>query len=218
MKLAANVDLVSTIGTNPWNERTKKQRRVVGSLTTSPAIKRLAGMLDMETSSMVKGLFEASKAGNAVSPHVYQKRLALNVVLMFCYGRRFEDIADPLLHRILGDAKIISRCIDLFLKLPLGRALTYRTYSFRSTNSNAQDYIPYLRSYLFRDETRSSIANEVRGRRDQWLATLLEEVRASVATDGRKNCVASGLITDNQENLTNCKCLNTNPRKEYTKC
>lgn len=111
MSPRANSDLASTIGTNPWDERTKKQRRVVGSLTTSPAIKRLGGMLDLETSCMVKGLFEAGKGGNTVSPHIYQKRLALNVVLMFCYGRRFEDIADPLLHRILRDAKIISRFV-----------------------------------------------------------------------------------------------------------
>lgn len=111
MGSGADVHLASTIGSNPWNERTRKQRRVVGSLTTAPAIKRLAGMLDLETSRMVEGLFEASKGGKAVSPHIYQKRLALNIVLMFCYGRRFEDIADPLLHRILGDAKIISRCV-----------------------------------------------------------------------------------------------------------
>lgn len=111
MSPRADSDLASTIGTNPWDERTKKQRRVVGSLTTSPAIKRLGGMLDLETSCMVKGLFEAGKGCNTVSPHIYQKRLALNVVLMFCYGRRFEDIADPLLHRILRDAKIISRFV-----------------------------------------------------------------------------------------------------------
>lgn len=111
MSPRANIHLASTIGSNPWNERTRKQRRVVGSLTTSPAIKRLEGMLDLETSCMVKGLSEAGKTGKSISPHIYQKRLALNIVLMFCYGRRFEDIADPLLHRILGDAKIISRCV-----------------------------------------------------------------------------------------------------------
>lgn len=66
-------------------------------------------MLDLETSHMVEGIFMASGAGKAISPHIYQKRLALNVVLMFCYGKRFEDITDPLLLRILGDAKIISR-------------------------------------------------------------------------------------------------------------
>lgn len=99
----------STIGTNPWNEHTRKQRRVVGSLTTSSAIKRLEGMLDLETSRMIGGLFKDSRGDRAISPHIYQKRLALNVILMFCYGRRFEDITDPLLLRILTDAKIISR-------------------------------------------------------------------------------------------------------------
>lgn len=67
-------------------------------------------MLDLETSQMVQGIFEASQGGQAViSPHIFQKRLALNIVLMFCYGRRFEDIADPLLLGILSDAKVISR-------------------------------------------------------------------------------------------------------------
>ncbi|POS75669.1 cytochrome P450 [Diaporthe helianthi] len=103
----------STIGTNPWNEHTRKQRRIVGSLTTSPAIKRLEGMLDLETSRMIDSLFKASRGGKSISPHIYQKQLALNVVLMFCYGRRFEDVADPLLLRILDDAKIISRHLSI---------------------------------------------------------------------------------------------------------
>lgn len=160
-------------------------------------------MLDLETSRMVEGIFKASHGGKAVSPHIYQKRLALNVVLMFCYGRRFEDIADPLLLGILGDAKVISRFVHF--KKSLSLALTWHTYSFRSTNSNAQDYIPYLRSCFFRDETRSTIANQVRGRRDKWLATLLEETKESIATEGRKNCVATGLLTDTQESLTKGK-------------
>lgn len=88
-----------------------------------------------------------------------------------------------------------------------GRGLTFDIHSFRSTNSNAQDFIPYLRSYLFRDESRSSIANQVRGRRDEWLATLLKEVKESIAAEGNKNCVASGLLTDTQENLTKSEYL-----------
>lgn len=67
-------------------------------------------MLDLETSQMVRGIFEAGQGGQAaISPHIFQKRLALNIVLMFCYGRRFEDITDPLLLGILSDAKVISR-------------------------------------------------------------------------------------------------------------
>lgn len=203
MRQRAKANQASTIGTNPWDERTRKQRRVVGSLTTTPAIKRLASMLDLETSRMVEGIFEASTEGQSISPHIYQKRLALNIVLMFCYGRRFEDIADPLLLRILDDAKIISRRVFGFLLkwLPF-RALTKHIHSFRSTNANAQDYIPYLRSRLFRDETRSTIANQVRDRRDKWLATLLEEVKENIAADDSRSCVASGLLTDTQEGLT----------------
>lgn len=54
---------------------------------------------------------------------------------------------------------------------------------------------------------RSSIASQVRGRRDVWLATLLEEVRESITAEGSKNCVAAGLLTEKQENLTKGECL-----------
>jgi hypothetical protein len=104
------MDLAATIGTNPWNERTKKQRRVVGSLTTAPAIKRLSGMIDLETSEMVKFILREGQGGSKqIMPHMHQKMLALNIVLMFCYGRRFSDVNDPLLLGILSDASIISR-------------------------------------------------------------------------------------------------------------
>ncbi|KAJ9150922.1 Amino acid permease [Pleurostoma richardsiae] len=173
----------STIGTNPWNERTKKQRRVVGSLTTAPAIKRLVPMLDLETSDMISSIFSDSEAGSReLMPHIYQKRLSLNIVLMFCYGRRFEDIHDPLLHNILNDASIIS--------------------SFRSTNSNAQDYVPYLRHSLLQDKKRMQVAAEVRARRDKWLEVLLEEVKDNIASGTAANCVAAGLLTDKDEKLT----------------
>jgi phenylacetate 2-hydroxylase len=100
----------ATIGTNPWDERTKKQRRVVGSLTTAPAIKRLSGLLDLETADMVRCLVRDGKGGAVeITPHIYQKRLALNIVLMFCYGRRFDSVEDSMLSQILSDANIISR-------------------------------------------------------------------------------------------------------------
>lgn len=103
-------EIASTIGTNPWNERTKKQRRVVGSLTTATAMQRLESLLDLETSQMVSGMLQDGSGGRLeLSPHIYQKRLALNIMMMFCYGERFSDIDDPLLVNILEDARIISR-------------------------------------------------------------------------------------------------------------
>lgn len=193
-------DIASTIGSNPWNDRTKKQRRVVGSLTTTPAIKRLTGMLDLETWQMVQAIFEASQGGKAISPHIYQKRLALNVVLMFCYERRFEDIADPLMSGILADAKVISR--HVYSRQALRNSIANLNCSFRSTNSNAQDYIPYLRFGFLQDKNRAAMATEVRCRRDKWLTALLQEVKESIAAEKVKSCVASGLLTDTQENLT----------------
>lgn len=106
--------IAATIGTNPWDERTKKQRRVVGSYTTAPAIRRLEPMLDLETSQMLSGLYEDGKHGSkAINPHIYQKRLALNIILMFSYARRFSAIDDPLLLGILSDASTISRYLQI---------------------------------------------------------------------------------------------------------
>lgn len=100
----------ATIGTNPWDERTKKQRRVVGSYTTGPSIRKLEPLLNMETSQMITGLYEDGEGGAVnIIPHIYQKRLALNIILMFCYAKRFEAITDPLLLGILSDANTISR-------------------------------------------------------------------------------------------------------------
>ncbi|RDW82622.1 cytochrome P450-9 [Coleophoma cylindrospora] len=168
----------STIGMNPWDERTKKQRRVVGSYTTAPAVKKLQPMLDKETCHVISGLYEDSKKGNEeIMPHIYLKRLALNIMLMFCYNRRFVNIDDPLLLNILSDANTIS--------------------SFRSTNSNAQDYIPYLR--WFNDGKRTAMATEVRSRRDKWLAQLLETADDSVKDGSGKPCVAQGLLVDSED-------------------
>ncbi|KAH8886268.1 amino acid permease [Thozetella sp. PMI_491] len=174
----------ATIGTNPWNDRTKKQRRVVGSLTTAPAIKRLSSLLDLETAEMVKALCRDGNGGsNEIMPHSYQKLLSLNIMLMFCYGRRFDDIKDPLLLGILGDASIIS--------------------SFRSTNVNDQDYIPYLRYLGFlKGKQRMKLAAEVRARRDKWLAALFDEVKESINSGKITNCVAAGLLIDAEEKLT----------------
>lgn len=178
----ANVhSAASAIGTNPWNETTKKQRRVVASLTNAPTIKRLEPLLDLETTQRLLGLHEAGFQGrDEVMPHVYQKRLALNIVMMFCYRKRFENIDDPMLVQILNDASVIS--------------------SFRSTNSNLQDYIPHLR--LFKNQERMAVAKEVRGRRDAWLAKLLQEVEEEVEKGDVRNCMAANLLTNTEDKLS----------------
>lgn len=83
---------------------------MVGSLTTGPSIQKLREMLDLETFSMVSGLYSDSNGGkDEIIPHIYQKRLALNVMMMFCYGTRFASVTDPLFLQILSDASTIAR-------------------------------------------------------------------------------------------------------------
>lgn len=78
--------------------------------------------------------------------------------------------------------------------------------SFRSTNSNPQDFIPYLRYWKKRERTATAV--EVRKRRDKWLAAMLDGVRESLRQRiGDKKCVAKLLLTDNQEGLTKRKCF-----------
>lgn len=67
-------------------------------------------MMDLETSAVISALYRDSEKGTCeIEPHVYQKRLALNLMLSFCYGTRFHSVADPMLLQILNDATTIAR-------------------------------------------------------------------------------------------------------------
>ena len=67
-------------------------------------------MLDLETCAMVPAMYYDGMEGDReILPHIYQKRLALNLMTMFCYGTRFPTVNDPLLGQILSDANTIAR-------------------------------------------------------------------------------------------------------------
>lgn len=70
----------------------------------------MRSMLDLETCAMVSAIYYDSRKGTIdLMPHIYQKRLALNLMMMFCYGTRFTTVSDPLLLQILSDASTIAR-------------------------------------------------------------------------------------------------------------
>jgi phenylacetate 2-hydroxylase len=59
---------------------------------------------------MVSSLYYDSQKGvNEIMPHVYQKRVSLNITSMFCYRTRFTSVSDPMLLQILEDATTIAR-------------------------------------------------------------------------------------------------------------
>lgn len=82
----------------------------MNSLTSPAAMKKLQPMFDFETADMIRGLLDRGDGGSvAISSHIFQKRLALNIVMLFCYGRRFASVEDPVLLQILADVSVISR-------------------------------------------------------------------------------------------------------------
>lgn len=67
-------------------------------------------MLDLETSAVISKLYYDGENGGAeIIPHLYLKRLALNIMTMFCYNTRFNSTQDPMLLQILQDASTIAR-------------------------------------------------------------------------------------------------------------
>ncbi|KAL4956731.1 cytochrome P450 [Aspergillus filifer] len=163
-----------TIGTAPWSEPTKRMRTTAGALMTRPAIQRSAPMLDVETQALVRGLFEATGEGDEVDPRIYFQRLALNLTLVWCYGTRVESVEDPLLHETLRVAHSVS--------------------SFRSTNNNIQDYVPFYR-YLPASERRK-LAMKDRSTRDLWLNELYQKVVDAVAAGKEATCISAGLLKE----------------------
>ncbi|KAH9884071.1 phenylacetate 2-hydroxylase [Xylariomycetidae sp. FL2044] len=165
-----------TIGTSPWNESAKRKRTAVSAYLTRPALRASAPMLDVETHAFVEDMWEVSKSGKLgeVDPQLYCQRLAFNITLMICYGTRFADAHDPDLLHMLNIASTVA--------------------SFRSSNSNPQDYVPLLR-YL-PNNARQKIAVETREKRDVWLAKMMDRVRVAMEKGKCRPCITETLLSD----------------------
>lgn len=91
-----------------------------------------------------------------------------------------------------------------FARLRTKQSADFLLHSFRSSNSNHQDFIPHLR-YLPRND-RFQTAFEVRGRRDQWLKAMFEGARQAI---GRQELphkpVVQLMLADDQNGLTDCE-------------
>ncbi|KAG0678934.1 hypothetical protein C6P40_001454 [Pichia californica] len=160
-----------TIGTSPWDETCKKRRLNVQRYMTTPAIKERAGLIDTEGYSLLKDLYRDSK-NEFIYPYKYTQRLALNFTTMLSYATRFDKIDTPLLGEILDLVKIIS--------------------SFRSTNKNLQDFVPFVR--LLPENERKREAINASKTREIWLSKLTQE--AINHKDTRKSIVGDFANSD----------------------
>ncbi|EOD48674.1 putative cytochrome p450 protein [Neofusicoccum parvum UCRNP2] len=185
----------ATIGTSPWDASCKRKRTAVGAFMTRPAIQRNAALYDIEIHGLVSDMFAAavdSSTGGTttreVDPRIFFLRATLNFTTLLCYAARFDDVADPLLHDILTTAHAVS--------------------TFRSTNNNTQDYVPFLR-YL--PNPRNALARRITAKRDVWLEQLLGRVRAAVAAGKPVDCIAEGLLRgDGEVKLTEAEIRSIN--------
>ncbi|KAF2088377.1 phenylacetate 2-hydroxylase [Saccharata proteae CBS 121410] len=167
-----------TIGTSPWDISCKRKRTAVGTYMTRPAIQRNAPLIDIEALGLVEDMFLSSlgptnSTSKEIDPRIFFLRASLNFVTNLCYAHRFADIDDPLLHEILETAHAVS--------------------TFRSTNNNTQDYVPFHR-YL--PNPRMKLAKEITTKRDVWLQELLDRVQRAVDAGKPVSCISEGLLRD----------------------
>ncbi|KAG9768428.1 cytochrome P450, partial [Aureobasidium melanogenum] len=150
---------------------------------TRPAILKSASMLDLEITALIKDLVSngfrtVSETGERrsmeVNPRLHFQRMALNLTLMMCFATRFERLEDPMLHELLDIALSVS--------------------TFRSTNNNLQDYVPFYRYLPQNDRTKLAIANRVK--RDEIFKQLLDKVAKALEEGKPVDCISSGLLNE----------------------
>ena len=179
-----------TIGTSPWDETCKKRRLNVQRYMTTPAIRERSNLIDLEGYSLLKDLFRDSQ-NEFIYPYKYTQRLALNFTTMLSYATRFNDIETPLLQEILDIVKIIS--------------------SFRSTNNNIQDFVPFVRLLPENDRKREAV--KAGKTRDIWLDKLTREAinhkdeRKSIVGDFANAEIDSNGIKNSRLNLEDIKSI-----------
>lgn len=172
----------ATIGTSPWDPSCKRKRTAVGAFMTRPAIQRNAPLYDIEIHGLISDMFAAAldPASNTTSievdPRIFFLRATLNFTTLLCYASRFSDVHDPMLHDILTTAHTVS--------------------TFRSTNNNTQDYVPFHR-YL--PNPRNALAKQITAKRDVWLDALLARVQTAVDAGKPVSCIAEGLLRGKSE-------------------
>ncbi|ODV91549.1 hypothetical protein CANCADRAFT_72821 [Tortispora caseinolytica NRRL Y-17796] len=163
-----------TIGTSPWDESCKRRRKTAATALNRPAVQSYMPIIDLESYEAIRDLYASSKNGNGhvdIKP-VFQ-RFALNTSLTLNYGTRLETVDNKMLRDIVETETGISR--------------------LRSHTNNYIDYLPFLR---FFDFSKKADAKELRLRRDAYLKTLLDKLKAEIKAGTDKPCITGNVIKD----------------------
>ncbi|OJJ45283.1 hypothetical protein ASPZODRAFT_17501 [Penicilliopsis zonata CBS 506.65] len=172
-----------TIGTSPWDESCKRRRKAAATALNRPAVQSYMPIIDLESTASIRELLQDSQSGTVeVNPTAYFQRFALNTSLTLNYGVRIEgNVDDEMLREIVAVERGVS--------------------NFRSTSNNWQDYVPLLRLW----PSKNREAEEFRLRRDAYLTTLLDMLKANIKAGTDKPCITGNILKDPEAKLNDAE-------------
>lgn len=170
-----------TLGTSPYSESMKRRRKAVASAVNRPAVTSYISHLDKESRTFLSEALQYGDNGKTgVNPMPLFLRMNMSISLTLHWGMRMESQND-LFREIVHVEDTIS--------------------NFRSTTGNLQDYIPLLRLNPW--NTQSSVATEMKVRRDAYMRTLDNELDSRIQHGINKPCIRGNLLVDKEARLTN---------------
>ena len=136
--------------------------------------------MDTETRTFLSEALSYGDCGKkGVDPAPLFLRVNMSIQLTLHWGTRMES-QNNLFHEIVHVEDTIS--------------------NFRSTTGNLQDYIPLLRLNPW--NTQSSVANEMKIRRDRYMGLLDKELASRIENGTNKPCIRGNLLVDEEARLT----------------
>lgn len=171
--------VASSIGTNGWNDNTKRRRKVAASAMNRPATQSYLPFITELTESLIGELWSKGEGGAvAFDPRETVTHSMVDLTMTIHYGARLP--AEPgLLEEIVDVEDGLSR-----IKSPLG---------------SLQDYIPIMRYVPFANN--SAVARDINRRRLVFLNRFDRELKERITGGQETASIASNCLNDPEAKL-----------------
>lgn len=171
--------VASSIGTNSWNDKTKRRRKVAASAMNRPATQSYLPFIRELTESLLAELLSKGQSGStAFDPRETITHSMVDLTMTIHYGARLPG--EPgLLEEIVDVEDGLSR-----IKSPLG---------------SLQDYIPIMRYVPFANN--SAVARDINRRRLVFLNRFDRELKERIAKGQDVSSIASNCLKDPEAKL-----------------
>lgn len=166
--------VASSIGTNSWNDNTKRRRKVAASAMNRPSTQSYLPFIEELTRSLIGELLSKGQGGKtAFDPRETITHSMVDLTMTIHYGARLP--AEPgLLEEIVDVEDGLSR-----IKSPLG---------------SLQDYVPIMRYVPFANN--SAVARDINRRRLVFLNRFDRELKERIAEGRETSSIASNCLKD----------------------